>query len=354
VPPGFGPEGVLVARTSFNRERYPDSNQRRQAERLIAERVAALPEVRQVAVATHLPLADERSIGFALEGGNPHETHWASHALVSGEYFAAMSIPLLRGRTFNLADTPNAPIAAVINETMARSYWPAEDPLGRRIVWGGRLLTIVGIAGDVRLAALDAAITPTVYNSVYQVESGAALSGVFVVKTGAGGATGLASAVREAIQSVDRGLPVFDVRTMNEIVARSLAPRRFVMLLLASFAGLALALAVIGLYAVLAYAVTQRTPELGVRLALGARPRRLIVQVIAEGMRLAAGGVLLGAIAAAAAATALGKLLFGISALDPVAFFAAAALLLLVALVASYVPARRAARIDPIVALRYE
>jgi putative ABC transport system permease protein len=354
VPPGFEPQGVLVARTSFNRERYPDSNQRRQAERTIAERIAALPGVREAAVATHLPLADERSIGFALEGGDPRETHWASHALVSGDYFAALGIPLLHGRTFDAADAPDAPIAAVINETMARSYWPAEDPLGRRIVWGGRVLTVVGIAGDVRLTALDQAITPTVYNSVYQVESGAALSGVFVVKTRAGDASSLASAVREAIQSVDRGLPVFDVRTMNEIVARSLEARRFVMLLLASFAGLALALAVIGLYAVLAYAVARRTPELGVRLALGARPGRVVAQVLGEGMRLAAGGVLLGAIAAAAASAAMAKLLFGISALDPPAFVASAALLLVVALAASYVPARRAARVDPMVALRHE
>jgi putative ABC transport system permease protein len=354
VPPGFDPHGVLVARSSFNRERYADSNQRRLAERTITERLAALPGVRQVAVATHLPLADERSIGFHLEAGDPHETHWASQALVSGEYFAAMGIPLLRGRAFDAADTPDAPIAAVINQTMARSFWPADDPIGQGIVWGGRRLTIVGIAADVRLAALDEAITPTVYNSVYQVESNATTSAVFVMRTGAGSPGTLASAVREAIQSVDRGLPVFDVRTMNDIVARSLAARRFVMLLLASFAGLALLLAVLGLYAVLAYSVAQRTPELGVQLALGAPPARLVVQVLGQGMRLAALGVLLGAIAAGAAATAMSKLLFGIRALDPVAFLSAVMLLLLVALAASYLPARRAARVDPIVALRYE
>jgi putative ABC transport system permease protein len=353
-PPGFDPNGVLVARTSFNRARYPEANQRHQAERAIAERLAALAGVQQVAVATHLPLADERGIGFRLEGADPHEFHWASNALVSGEYFSTMGIPLLRGRTFNPADTPDTPASAVINETMARGFWPGEDPLGRRILWGGRALTIVGIAGDVRLAGLDEAVTPTVYNSVYQVESGATTSGVFVVRTGSGDPGGLASAVRETIESVDRGLPVFDIRTMNDIVARSVAARRFVMLLLAAFAGLALVLAVIGLYAVLAYAVAQRTPELGVRLALGAPPARLVMQVLGQGMRLSAGGVFLGVIAAGTAATAMSRLLFGISALDPVVFFAAAALLLTVALAASYVPARRAARVDPLVALRYE
>jgi len=312
--------------------------------------------VQQVAVTTHLPLADERTIGFALEGGDPNEVevHWASNALVSGEYFATMGIPLLRGRTFTAADTPDAPTSAVISESMARTFWPRQDPLGRRILWGGRTLTIVGIAGDVKLAALDQAAPPMIYNSVYQVESGATTSGAFVVRSGSGDAAALASAVRETIQSVDRGLPVFDVRTMNDIVARSVAARRFVMLLLAAFAGLALALAVIGLYAVLAYAVAQRTPELGVRLALGAPPARLVLQVLGQGLRLSAGGVLLGAIAAGAAATAMSSLLFGIGALDPVAFLSAAALLLLVALAASYVPARRAARVDPMVALRHE
>jgi putative ABC transport system permease protein len=352
--PGFEPEGVLVARTSFNRERYADSNQRRQAERLIAERLAALAGVEQVAVATHLPLADSRGIGFEVEGAPPQETHWASQALVSGDYFATMGIALLRGRTFTAADVPGAPIAAVISESMARTYWPQQDPLGRRILWGGRTLTIVGIAGDVKLAALDQAVPPMVYCSVYQVESGATTSGVLVVKTNSANATSLASAVRETIQSVDRGLPVFDVRTMNDIVEHSVAARRFVMLLLASFAGLALLLAVIGLYAVLAYAVAQRTPELGVRLALGAQPRRLVLQVLGQGLRLSVAGLVLGALAAGAAATAMSSLLFGIGALDPLAFLSAAVLLLLVALAASYVPARQAARVDPLVALRYE
>ncbi len=352
--PGFDPDGVLVARTSFNRARYADSNQRHQTERLIAERLAALAGVEQVAVATHLPLADSRGIGFEIEGGPPQQFHWASNSLVSGDYFATMGIPLLRGRTFTASDIPDAPISAVINESMARTVWPREDPIGRRILWGGRTLTIVGIAGDVRLAALDQAVPAMVYSSVYQVESAATARGVFVVKTNSANAAALASAVRETIQSVDRGLPVFDVRTMNDIVGRSVAARRFVMLLLASFAGLALALAVIGLYAVLAYAVAQRTPELGVRLALGAPPARLVRQVLGQGLRLSAAGFVIGATAASAAATAMSSLLFGIGALDPPAFLAAAALLLLVTLAASYVPARRAAKVDPLVALRYE
>ncbi|MPY91008.1 MAG: FtsX-like permease family protein [Luteitalea sp.] len=354
VSPGFDPEGVLVARTSFNRERYPDSPRRKQVEQTIAERLRSLPGVTEVAVTTHLPLADDRTIGIALEGSDPHDFYWANNALVSGNYFSAMGIRLVRGRTFTDADSPEAPAAAVVNQAMAGTFWPGDDPIGKRILWGGRTLTIVGIAGDVRLQALDAAVTPTVYNSVYQVESGATMSAVFVIRGSKGELSRLGSGVREIIRSVDPGLPVFDVRTMESIVAGSLAARRFAMLLLAAFAATALALAVIGLYAVLSYLVAQRTSELGVRLALGAPPARLVFQVLGQGVRLAAAGVVIGALTGAVAATAMSTLLFGISPLDPAAFLVASTVLMIVALAASYVPARRAAGVDPLVALRSE
>ncbi|MPZ16641.1 MAG: FtsX-like permease family protein [Luteitalea sp.] len=353
VSPGFNPEGVLVARTSFNRERYPDSPRRRLVERAIAERLRSLPGVTEVAITTHLPLADDRSIGFALEGSDPHDFYWANNTLVSGNYFSAMGIRLVRGRTFTDADSPEAPMVAVVNQTMAHTFWPGDDPIGKRILWAGRTLTIVGIAGDVRLQGLDGAVTPTVYNSVYQIESGATRNAVFVVRA-ATDVTRLGPDVRKIISSVDPGLPVFDVRRLDEIVAASLAARRFTMLLLASFAALALTLAVIGLYAVLSYLVAQRTSELGVRLALGASPRRIVCHVVSQGMRLAAAGALVGLLAGTLAATTVSSLLFGVRALDPTAFLVAPAVLLLVALAASYVPARRAATVDPLVALRSE
>ncbi|HET6896897.1 MAG TPA: ABC transporter permease [Vicinamibacteria bacterium] len=354
VPAGFAPDGVLIARTAFNRERYPAAEARRQAQREMTARLAALPGVTAVALTTHIPLADERQIGFILEGEDERFVRWADNALVSGDYFAAMGIPLVSGRTFGPEDTPEAPVSAIVNESMARRFFPRGDALGRRLVWGGRKLTIVGVAGDVHTSALDAAVGPMVYTPVYQIESGATRFGVFVVRTRTADPAALTASVRAAIWSVDRDVPVFDVRAMSEIVARSLATRRFAVTLLASFAGVALFLAVVGLYGVLSYAVTQRTSELGVRFALGATPARVIRMVLGDGLRLVAAGTVLGAAMGGLAARLMSGLLFGIHAFDVTAFAGAAFLLLSVALLASFVPARRASRLDPMNALRSE
>jgi putative ABC transport system permease protein len=273
---------------------------------------------------------------------------------VSGEYFAAMGIPLVSGRTFGPEDTPAAPVSAVVNESMARRFFPRGDALGRRLVWGGRKLTIVGVAGDVHIEGLDAAVSPTIYTSVYQVESGATRSGVFVVRTRLAEPPVLAASVRAAIWSVDRDVPVFDVRALREIVSRSLATRRFAVTLLASFAGVALFLAVVGLYGVLSYAVTQRTSELGVRFALGATPARVIQMVLGDGFRLVAAGILLGALLGGLVARLMSSLLFDVRTFDVAAFAGASALLLAAAALASFVPARRASRLDPMIALRSE
>jgi putative ABC transport system permease protein len=353
VPIGFSPDNVLIARTTFNRQRYPSNELRREAERQMEQRLAALPGVSAAALTTHIPLADDRQIGFILEGEEVGSARWADNALVSGGYFAAMGIPILQGRPFGPEDKPGAPLAAVVNESMARHFWPNRDALGKRIIWGGRKLTIVGIAGDVRIKALDSAVNPTIYSSVYQIESGATTSAVFIIRTGAAPAL-LAPAVREAIWSVDRGLPVFDIRTMDQIVTRSMAARRFAVALLSSFAAIALALAVIGLYGMLSYTVAQRTSELGVRFALGATPGQVLRAVLGDGLRLTLIGVGIGSLLGAAAARAMAGLLFGIGTFDLAAFAIAPALLLAAALVASCVPARKASRVDPMVALRCE
>ena len=354
VPPGFSPNGVLIARTTFNRQRYPSGEIRHAAERRMEERIAALPGVAAVGLTTHIPLADDRQIGFILEGEDFHAARWADNALVSGEYFGAMGIPILQGRTFDNRDTPEGTGAAIVNASMAHRFWPHGDALGKRLNWGGRDLTIVGVAGDVHIKALDSGVNATIYTCVYQVQSGATTSGVFIVRTRGVDPEGLAPAVREAIWSVDRGVPVFDLRTLEQVVARSLTTRRFAVTLLSAFAGLALMLAMIGLYGVLSYAVAQRTSELGVRFALGATPGEVLQLVLGDGLRLTGIGVGAGALLGAIAARAMSRLLFGIGTFDLGAFAFAAAALIAVALIASYIPARRASRVDPMVALRSE
>ena len=354
VPIGFSPDRALIARTTFNRQRYPSGEGRREAERRIVERLHALPGVTAVGLTTHIPLADSRQIGFILDGEDIRSVRWANNALVSGEYFAAMGIPILRGRRFGREDAPGTPLSAIVNDSMARQHWPAGDALGKRLVWGGRTLTIVGIAGDVHIDAIDAAVNPTIYTSVFQTESGATTNAVFIVRGHAAELTALAPAIREAVWSIDRDVPVFDIRTMNEVVARSLETRRFAVVMLSSFAVLALALAVIGLYGLLSYAVAQRTPELGVRFALGATPGQVLHLVVRDGLRLTAIGVVIGVCLGAVAARAMSHLLYGVTAYNPATFLGAVALLLSVAAVASFLPARRAARLDPVRALRAE
>ena len=350
VPLGFNPNGVLLVRTTFNRERYPGADQRHSAQRLIVQRLAAVPGVKAVGLTTHLPLADERTIGYALEREGPNQIQFAANALVSPEYFAAMGIPIIRGRAFSNSDVGDAPLVAVINETLARRHWPNRDPKGEQILWGGRRLTIAGVSGDVHIAALDADVEPTIYCSIYQVESGATTSAVFILRND--GDPAVASSARAVIASVDSGLPAFDIRSMTQVVGRSLAGRRFTAAVVAVFAGFALALAVIGLYAVLSQALVQRTQELGIRLVLGATPWQLMILVMSDGLRLVTAGLIIGGLAAVSTVRSMSVLLFGVNAIDPTAFAVAGCMLLLVSLLTSYLVARRAAILDPITVLR--
>jgi putative ABC transport system permease protein len=242
----------------------------------------------------------------------------------------------------------------VINEAMARQYWPGADPIGKRILWGGRPpFTIVGIVNNVKLYGLDVEAGPAIYMSVFQVESGISFQTVFAARA-SGDPTSLIPAVRREIWTVDKELPIYDVSTMKDVIAESLAQRRFTLLLLSSFAGVALLLAAVGLYGVISYSVTQRTQEMGVRMALGAAPRDLLRLIVGGGTRLAAVGIGFGILAALILTRFMSSMLFGVRPADPLTFIAVSLLLLFVVLFASYIPARRAATVDPMVALRYE
>ena len=354
VPPGFNPSGVLTARTQFDETRYPKAEQCDLAEREIMARLRRLPGARSVALVSNLPLAEQRGIGFRIEGRPENEFHNANNALVSEDYFQVMQIPLLRGRAFREQDTAATPLVAVINQTLARTYFPHQDPIGKRIMWGYRTpFTIVGIAGDVRVSALDAEVAPMIYMSNFQVISGISRHAVFVART-AGDPAALAGSARRAIWSVGKDLPVFGVTTMDHVLAASVAQRRFSMSLLGAFAGLAMLLAAIGLYGVLSYSVSQRMHEMGLRMALGANARDLMRLVLGQGVRVALAGVAVGLLASFAATRLLTGMLFGVSPLDPLTFAVVAAVLVAAALLASIIPARRATRVDPMVTLRYE
>jgi predicted permease len=354
VPFGFDPGQTLLVRTTLNRQRY-SPGRRHTVERTIEARLASLPGVAAVALTTHVPLADERQIGFVIEGHPPDEFHWADNALVSGDYFRVMKIPLLRGRTFSNADTATSPLVAVINQTMAKQYWPNDDPIGKGFHWDGRYLIVIGVVGDIHVEALDKPIAPATYNSIYQIESGATSSGVFLLRAQTGqDPMQLAASTRRAIQLVDRGLPILGFSTLEQVVSSSLAIRRFSLLLVGTFALIALVLSLIGIYGVLSHAVARRTQEMGIRLALGAKPIDVKNLVLREGIRLAALGIAFGVAMGAVAVQYISKLLFGVPTLDPVSFGGVILLFFIVTLLASYVPARRASRVDPMTALRHE
>jgi len=276
--------------------------------------------------------------------------------MVGANYFHALGIPLVQGRDLTRTDMdPGAPVVAVINESMARRYWPNENPIGRRITLGlprpeNPWVTIIGIAKDLPHRALDSLPQPDWYLSR---PLGPQRNQILFVRT-AGNPTDLAAPIREIVAALDPNQPVANIRTMTDVVAGTVAPRRFNMLLFTLFAALALLLATLGIYGVMAYSVAQRTHEIGVRMALGAQPGDVLRLVIGKGMTLTLIGVALGIAIALALTRLMATLLFGVSPTDLITFAAVSAFLIVIALLACYLPARRATKVDPLVALRYE
>ena len=279
----------------------------------------------------------------------------ADERIVSGRYFEAMQIPLRNGLFFNDLDTPTTQKIAIIDEYFAQQYWPNEDPVGKRIRTGGLeskepWLTIVGVVGRIKQDALDS--DPRI--AFYLPHSQYTTPAMNVVVRSDVAPAALTSAIKKEIHELDPDLPIYNVRTMDDRVQESLARRRFSMMMLGLFAFLALALATIGIYGVMAYMVSQGTREIGIRLALGATQNNILRLVVRQGMALALTGVAIGLVGAFVLTRLMRSLLFGVKSTDPLTFVAIASLLAAIALLASYIPARRAARIDPMVSLRCE
>jgi predicted permease len=353
-PFGFDPNGVVVVRTMFDRARYPDATKRNPVQKELIDRLQKLPGVAAVAAASHLPLSDERQIGFRLERAAPDDFRWAENSLISPGYFRAMGIPLLQGRDFTEQDRADTTNVAIINQTFAKQFFPRQDPIGQRFQWGSRdLFTIIGVAADVHISALDADPPPMIYNSMFQVESGASGRMAIVLRTD-GPAEGVFSEVQRQIASVDKDLPTYNTSTLASLVAESLAQRRFTLLLLSGFATIALALAAIGLFGVISYLVAERTREFGLRSALGATPTTIYWQVLKRATALGAAGCTLGLLLSLLASRVLQASLYHVSRFDLPTMVFVPLLLLTVALFAAYWPARKATQVDPMVALRYE
>ena len=359
LDPGFRPEQVLTLKTPLPRQKYGDLPRRAAFYRQVLERAGALPGVEGAAYSTSVPL-DWRggTNGFWPEGQPPMPGRDANHRQISPDYFRVLGIPLKRGRSFDEHDGPESLPVAIVNETMAAKFWPGEDALGQRFKLGrpesdAPWLTIVGIVGDTRQMGLDVPVKAEMYFPYGQMNQFWAAPSTIALRT-AGDPANVAAAVRREVWAVDRDQPVSDIRTMEEILGREVAPRRLQMALLAGFAALALLLASLGIYGVLAYAVAQRTQEIGVRMALGARSEDVLRMVVGQGMKLVGLGVGLGLAASWGLTRVMASLLYGVSATDAATFVTVPLLLGAVSLVASYVPARRATKVDPMVALRYE
>ncbi|HEV2349248.1 MAG TPA: ABC transporter permease [Terriglobia bacterium] len=359
VDPGFNPESVLTMSLSLRGPQYEKPEQITAFCQQALQRVRALPDVRYSALGTELPLTDNHSRNdITIEGQPIPEIDKFPHPdfhVVSPDYFKAMGIPLMRGRDFTEADNPQSPGVVLISQSLARRFWPMGDAVGKTILIGhpaskNPSLTIVGIVGDTKQYGLAAATPWEVYLSYLQHPTG---NFRVVVRTVAN-PENLTAIVKSEIRAVDRDVPFSEVETMRNLVSDSVGSQRMTMLLLGLFAALAMVLAAVGIYGVISYSVGQRTHEIGIRMALGAERRDVLWFVMDRGFTLTAFGVSTGLVGALALTRFLSSLLYGVSATDSFIFGGVSMLLTVVALLASYIPARRATKVDPMVALRYE
>jgi predicted permease len=356
---GFSPDGLMTFETPFAPERAADAADRLNFTRALLERLEQLPGVRGAAATTVLPLAGQSNVPAEHDGHPDHSIGGMEVRPVTPAYFAMLGIPLRGGRLFENADAGASRPVVIVNETVARRWWPQANPVGDRLTigrfQGKRFLNdvsreVVGIVGDTKSMTLQAPPRPTVYVPMTPAFGGASLA--WIVK--ADGSADFAAQLRSAIAAIDPGQRVRRVRTMNDIVALTSATSRFNATLFGLFAGVALVLAALGLYGVLSFLVTERRQEIGTRMALGASRPEVLIVFLRQGLGLTAAGLVVGIAGAILVSRWLTSLLFGVTSSDPFSFVVVSAVLLAIAMTASYLPARRAAAIDPMAAIRSE
>ena len=360
VNPGFDPTNVIEAEVSLPQFQYSMPQQWTAFSNELLTRLHAQPGLRDSALAAPLPMdrQGQASLAFSIVGNpplSPGKSNTADYTTVSPDYFRVMRIPLQRGHFFSEQDSPSHPNVAIISETLARRYFPNQDPIGRRMKFGfppnaNVSREIIGVVGDLRDVALSRTPGPMMYVPFAQ----APLYGGEIVVRSSSSAASVAAGIRQTVQSIDQDLPVTDVEAFPEAVGASVAQERFRTLLMSSFSGIALILAAVGIFGVISYSASQRTHEIGIRIALGAQRRAVLGLILGQGAKLALLGLGAGAVAALLLTRLMAGLLYGVSATDPLTFGAVAIVLLGVAVTACYIPARRAMRVDPIVALRHE
>jgi putative ABC transport system permease protein len=358
VNPGFAADHVLAMEMELPTDsKYRTRPEQAEFFRRVLENVRSLPMVRSAGVTNQLPLdtSDEPRAEFTIEGRAPlpsGQGYLADYRDASPDYFRAMGIPLRKGRVFTDQDKADRPLVVIINETLARRYWPdGGNPIGQRLRLGPRFIPeIVGIVGDVKNSALNQQTAPAMYTSYLQIPE----MKMSLVVRAEGDPANMIRAVEKQVWAVDKDQPMYKIRTMEQVVGESQSSSRFTLALLAIFAAVAMGLAAVGIYGVISYTVTQRTREIGIRIALGAERSDVLRLVVGQGTVLAVTGVAVGLLGAFALTRVMRSLLFGVSATDPLIFAGAALFLAAVAMLASYIPARRAMSVDPTVSLRYD
>src|SRR5262249_6275774 len=361
VAPGFNPENVLTARVTLPARTYPPARKVNFYQQLL-EGLARQRGIQSAAIVRDLPFSGtDPRYGFTVEGRptDPNSAITFRYRIISGDYFKVMGIPLKRGRYFDTRDDKNSSGAVIINETAARQVWPNQDPIGQVILPYGPIAParciVVGVVGDVKFGGLDSQPDVELFYPFTQIPepvSDAVIGSMAILVRTLEKPEGFAAAIREQVSILNKDIPVSSVKTMREIESNSVASRRFQMLLLTAFAAVALALAVVGIYGVVSYWVVQKTQEIGIRMALGARPSDMLQFIIARGMILSLAGVVLGLAGALFLTRLMTGLLFGVDTTDPLTFTAVAILLTSTTLAACLIPAWRAMCVNPVVALR--